>query len=128
MKYKIEYTTHNLSPTTGGKCYYPWYPKWGTCRIVINPKYKNDVGLLNHELKHCEQYNKNFFHSILYTCSEWYRYKSELAAYTEQIKAYGYVSIKQTNWIVNALYTKYDLSVSKEDIEEDILYIIKYIK
>lgn len=118
----------DLPETTGGRCYYPWFPKFGTCKIVLRPKYSTDTGILNHEIKHAEQYRDNFFHTLLSKFSKKYRYKIELEAYTEQIKAYKYTKITQAKWIVNALLTKYDLDVSEAQITEDVRAIIKSVK
>ena len=125
MKYTVTYSD-NLPEEFGGYCYTPTIPMFGTCRIVIRPKYKDDVGLLNHELVHMEQYNRNFFHGILYNLSKSYRYKAELEAYTEQIKDYEYIDVAQAYWIINALHTKYSLNISYDKILQDIKDIICY--
>lgn len=119
MKYKVEYSDE-LPEGIGGYCKFPLVPLWGTCKIVIRPKYINDKGLLAHELKHCEQYTKSLFHALKYAVVKSYRYKCELEAYTEQIKAYRYTSLKQCEWIVEALMTKYRLKVERSKVELDI--------
>ena len=49
-KYTVEYVDE-LKEGFGGVCEYPWYPLLGTCKIKLLKKYKNDTGLLNHEIK-----------------------------------------------------------------------------
>jgi len=124
MKYKL-ILSDNLPSHVGGRCSYPWYPVYGTCTVTIRPKYKNDIGLLNHELKHVEQYETRWYHSLLTRFSKAYVYKVELEAYTEQIKEYKYTELKQANWIVGALVNKYNLDVSYEQVGTDVLKIIK---
>lgn len=124
MNYTIKYVD-NIKDGFGGKCYYPPFPKFGTCRIEIDKKYLKDDGLLNHEIKHAQQYKDNFFHSLRYRFSKEYRYSCELEAYSEQIKAYRYTRIEQASWIILALLDKYDLSYSVDKITEDIEKIIK---
>ena len=119
MKYEIIYSD-NLPNGIGGKCYYPWFPKWGTCQIVIRNKYREDKGLLAHELKHVKQYHNNFLHALMYKHSKSYRYKCELKAYTQQIEIYKYTKLLQANWIVYALVNKYSLDISEKNIIEDI--------
>lgn len=93
--------------------------------VKIKPKYKNDLGLLKHELKHIEQYKANILHPLYYYFSKKYRYKSELEAYREQIKENKYTSTSQCNWIITALSSKYNLDISTDDIAYDLDTIIK---
>lgn len=90
------------------------------------PKYKDDIGLLNHELKHYEQWKKlNIIHILLYKYSDKYRYKCEIEAYKEQVKQYNYKTIDDAKWIVDALIGKYNLGVSeesKQNFADDIKY------
>lgn len=123
MKYKLSYLD-NLPSGIGGQCKYPIIPLVGTCKIVIRPKYENDNGILAHELKHCEQYSKHFFHAIKYNLIASYKYKCELEAYTEQIRAYGYTELSQCSWIVDALMFKYSLNLKRSSVELDILKIL----
>jgi len=124
---KIIYTD-NLPVGIGGRCEYPFIPKWGTCTIKLRPNYKTDGGILAHELKHEEQYKRTFFHALLYKYSRKYRYRSELEAYTEQIREYGYTNIIQAQWIVKALTNKYNLKKQAFYIHEDVEKIIKQNK
>ena len=124
MKYKVIYTD-NVKKGFGATCIYPIIPKFGTCIITARPKYKGDEGLLNHELKHAEQYSKVWFHALKYKFIKSYRYAAEVEAYTEQIKAYKYTTLRQASWIVNALANKYNLDIVQADVETDIEAIIK---
>jgi len=124
LKYKV-IITDDVKKGFGATCTYPIIPKFGTCIITARPKYKGDEGLLNHELKHAEQYSKVWFHALKYKFIKSYRYAAEVEAYTEQIKAYKYTTLRQASWIVNALVNKYNLDVSKDKVEADIEAIIK---
>lgn len=52
------------------------------------------------------------FHGLLYKFSDWYRLKSEVAAYKEQQKHYA---DDRTDGFADYLITKYDLNLTKED-------------
>ena len=123
LKYNVIFSD-NLEDGYAARCYYPLIPMFGTCKIVIRPKYKEDIGLLNHELKHVEQYSKNFFHGLIYRFSKSYRYKCELDAYKEQIKEYRYTMLRQASWIIQALRDKYDLDIDEKKITQDIEAIL----
>ena len=118
-KYKIVYTD-DLPEGVGGRCEAPIIPMIGTCVIKIRPKYKDDIGLLKHEIKHSEQYSKCFFHGLMYNFFRDYRLECELDAYKCQIDTYGYTTIGQAMWIVNALYNKYNLDMSIEDLTAEV--------
>ena len=124
MKYSLEYND-NLPEWVGGKCYYPFFPLFGTCKIVIRPKYGDDIGIKKHEIKHAEQYSRNIFHSLFYWLSDKYRYKCELEAYACQIKEYKYTNITQAEWIINALTTKYGIDIDRALVKSDIEGIVK---
>ncbi|WP_201353812.1 hypothetical protein [Hydrogenimonas urashimensis] len=111
MKYKIEYSD-NLPKEYGGYCYFPLVPVIGTCRIVIRPKYRGDIGLHEHELVHCRQYRRNFLHGLLWAISKKYRLKCEIEAYKEQLKNYGCMTIDCAKWVARALYEKYDFDIT----------------
>jgi len=97
--------------------------------IHIIPKDKDKIGILKHELKHCEQFYRTFFtHFIMYKFSKKYRYRAELEAYAEQIKYYKYTSIKQANWIVNSLMYGYNLDMDINTIKSDVFKIIKRLE
>jgi len=123
-KYEIIFSD-NLDPWLGGKCMYPFIPLLGKCKIIIKPKYKNDIGIHKHEIKHAEQYANNFFHALKSTFSKTYRYNIELEAYTEQIKVYKYSRIDQTEWIIDALVNKYNLNITRKQVIKDITIILQ---
>ena len=59
------------------------------CFIKIRPRYKDDIGLLNHELTHVKQfYRLSLLHGILVRFSKKYRLKIELEAYKNQLLSY----------------------------------------
>ena len=120
---KIIYTS-DLPDGIGGRCYYPYFPLFGTCTIKIKPKNIDDIGLLNHELKHVEQYKSNFWHIIKVVVDDEYIYKCELEAYEEQIKAYDYKTLMECEWIINALLNKYDLDIGIDTIKKDLIKIL----
>ena len=130
MKYNIEYT-ENLPEQFGGYVEFPslLMRLVGDIPLIkIRGKYRGDKGLLAHEIKHVEQYNKSLFHNILYTFVRSYRYKCELEAYTEQIKEYKYTSITQAFWIVDALANKYDLLYAYDDILYEVDNVIRKLR
>ena len=115
--------TDDLPEWIGGQCEYPMFP-WQECVIKIKPKYKKDLGLLMHEVEHEEQWRERWFHSLRYKYDRSYRYQCELDAYTMQILEYDYVNMYQADWIVTALYEKYDLKMSEETITKDVRKLI----
>lgn len=129
----IKYTEEGLSSWQGAICKTPMFPPifnmfgFGTCTIIIRPKYIEDKGILNHELKHAEQFKNNKFHALRYKFSRDYRLACELEAYTEQIKEYGYKDIDQCSWIIDALVTKYDLRVTVTFVIKEIGKILKEV-
>lgn len=55
--------------------------------IVIDPKYKDDRGLLAHEQVHVRQFWRTWgLHPLLYRASKRYRLAAELEAYRVQLK------------------------------------------
>ena len=88
-------------------------------KIYIKNQYKDDRGLLEHELVHVKQYIKRFpFHSWLYTNWNWYRCRSEVSAYKKQLKINkedgkeNYIELYS-----DFILTKYDIkNYSKEEI------------
>lgn len=55
--------------------------------IFIRSQYKNDEGLLQHELVHIWQFYRTFgLHGWIYKLSEKYRLKSEVEAYKKQLE------------------------------------------
>ena len=119
-KYVVE-IVNNMEVGYAAKCKYSLLPLIGTCIVTVDEKYKNDAGLLEHEIEHVKQYSKNPLHALMYKWCSWYRYKCEIAAYKIQTKVYGYTEKSQYNWIVNAMLDKYNIHKSKEQILEDLV-------
>lgn len=129
MRYEV-YFVDRLDEGFGGKVFFPSLLGRlfsNKCYIKILSKYKNDTGLLKHELKHVEQFYREWFYNIRYKFSKTFRYRMELEAYTEQIMEYKYTNTNQCNWVVESLINKYSLDKSKEDVIMDIALILKEI-
>lgn len=120
MKYKKKYSD-KLPECVGGKCYYPWFPLFGTCKVVIRPKHKGDEGLLAHELIHVKQYSKNFWHTLRIKFDKKYRYECEIEAYSKQAEVYGYMLKEQFMWMAEAISLKYELSVDIETVLDKLV-------
>lgn len=80
--------------------------------VLIKPKYKEDRGLLEHELTHTKQ----FWNPL-----KWFKGKLwwEVEAYREQLKWYPYANQTerlQKAWLfAGFIATKYDLPVTQEE-------------
>ena len=89
--------------------------------ILIKKLYKNDIGLLKHELMHCKQFYRTLgIHAFLYKFSRPYRYQCELEAYKEQLR-YSDQQSKSLIKFATFLATKYDLPITIEDAKKDLL-------
>lgn len=54
--------------------------------IAIHPDYRDDTGLLAHELEHCRQFYRSLgVSAVLYALSKRQRYRQELACYRIQL-------------------------------------------
>lgn len=79
--------------------------------IWIRPEYKEDIGLLHHELTHRKQWVTTLgFHSFAYLICRHYRLKSEVEAYKKQIE-FG----MSKELAAEFLSSKYNLKITKED-------------
>jgi len=81
--------------------------------IRVVEKYKDDEGLLEHELQHCRQFYRTLgIHGLLYKFSKKYRYEAEVEAYRIQLK---YCQDKKASIrkFAEFLSTKYNLDVTK---------------
>lgn len=127
---KINYTTKGLESWQGAVTKFPLFPYFGlgTCKIIINPKYLDDKGILNHELVHEKQYKRKWNHAVKYKFNKNYRFECELEAYKEQIKEYKYKDIKQCSWIIDALVNKYNLNIPVTFIVKKINEILGEVK
>lgn len=81
--------------------------------ILIRPKYRDDKGLLAHELVHRRQWFTSVgMSTLLYAMSRGYRLWAEVEAYREQLKHYP----DDRSWkLAEALATKYDLNLTREE-------------
>ena len=120
MKYKLTYSDV-LPEVIGGRCEYPTLPKWGTCEVVIRPKYADDAGLLAHELVHVLQYDRSVWHTLRLWWSKDYKYACEREAYLKQAEVYGYSRKEQYRWMAEAICNKYGLSLTVEKVLEDLV-------
>lgn len=127
---KIIYTQKGLKSWQGAVIKFPLFPYFGlgTCKIIINPKYSSDKGILNHELVHEKQYKRKWNHAVKYKFNKEYRFECELEAYKEQIKEYKYKDIKQCSWIIDALVNKYNLNIPVAFIVKKINEILGEVK
>lgn len=83
--------------------------------IFIKPKYKDDVGLLEHEKVHVRQWLRTCtLHTYLYLLSKKYRLKSEVEAYKAQLK----YAPKSTDLFATYLSRDYNLSITKEEAKK----------
>jgi hypothetical protein len=89
--------------------------------IRIDKDYKEDIGLLEHELVHCRQFFLlPVIHSILYKSSNSYRYWAELQAYRKQLE-FSNNKESSVEHFAKFLSEKYGLDVSIEKAKADLL-------
>lgn len=108
---KIQY----IKPELSGDCTcYVWH-----CVITIDPKKKGDIGLLEHEKVHAKQFGRwLWLDGVLKYLSSKYRLISELEAYREQVRYGRYNTKMQYKWIIDTIYTDYNLGLDREYIQE----------
>ena len=105
MKYYILIYTDNIKEGFGGMA--------NAFTIRIRPKYKNDIGLLEHEKVHVKQFWRTLgIYCILYPLSKEYRLKSEVEAYRKQLE---FCEDKKYSRMLFAdnISTKYKLDITK---------------
>jgi hypothetical protein len=86
----------------------------------ILKKYKNDRGLLEHELQHCRQFYRTLgIHAVLYKLSANYRYKAELECYRVQLR-YAKSSFTAVKYFTKYLTTRYNLKLDAATVEKDL--------
>jgi chorismate mutase len=82
--------------------------------ILIRPAYREDRGLLEHELEHRRQWLRSFgLHGLLYLLSDRYKLWAEVAAYKRQL----IYSPGRERRFAEFIATRYGLSVSVEEVE-----------
>jgi len=107
-----EYTEEGLGHASGICKYEPF-----SCRILIHPKFKESKGLLEHELVHYRQYKRLWFiHTALIYLSREYKLHIEIEAFLAEIE----IEKKSVEWMVEALYSNYNLNMTKEYIRRRI--------
>ena len=105
MYYKVFYTDRLPEGFAG---------KVNSCFIRIRPKYKDNIGLLEHEKKHVEQFWRHpFLHGLLYTFSKRYRCECEIEAYRTQL----FYCAENIDKYVQFIVEKYGLDVRIEYIK-----------
>lgn len=83
--------------------------------IFIRPEYKDDKGLLAHEMEHVYQWCATIgLHSFFYLLSKQYRLWAEVEAYKEQLKYSPGNELRFAEFIAD----KYGLNVSAEEALE----------
>ena len=100
-----------------------WMPKKFSgyhvgCLVLIRPDYKDDEGLIQHELTHVKQNIRTLgWSGIKQIWNKNHKLNRECEAYAVQLE---YVPVKQYDTMktrfVNYMYTKYDLGMSKNFI------------
>ena len=116
LKPRIKYVS-NIPNGFAGKFYgYPFFPT-----ILILPQYKNDTGLLQHELTHYKQYLRTFMLWELLHLIPYFRYKFEVQAYKKQLTyapsdCFSHYLINYARNIKN----NYNLNVPMQTILEDL--------
>ena len=98
-----------------GYCYGPY--------VKILESYKDDIGLVEHELTHSRQVYRTFFlMGLIYMMSSKYRYKCELEAYAVQL---SYAEEKDRDRLARLfagfMANKYNLDVDREETRQDLL-------
>jgi hypothetical protein len=105
MRYPLTFYVDSLPPDVGGCANGPV--------IRVLKKYRDDKGILEHELVHVKQW---FFtlslHSLLYLIFPEYRLWSEVEAYKEQLKHY---SNDRSILFAGFIATRYGINVTQED-------------
>ena len=89
--------------------------------IAIKESHRYNEALLQHELVHCRQFYRTLgLHGILTLVSKKYRLRAEVEAYKVTIEYKGYTEESEYEWIVDTLYTNYNLDTTKEEIRRQL--------
>jgi len=88
--------------------------------ILISPDYKNDKGLLAHELEHYRQFRTDWFYSLKMLCCDQYRLEHEIECYKVQLR---YSKDKETdvNLFTSYICNNYNLTASQETVKKLLL-------
>lgn len=98
-----------------GRCYGPY--------IKIKKSYRDDNGLLEHELTHSRQvYRSCFLMGLCYLISSKFRYNAELEAYAVQL---SYAEDKDRDRLAGLfagfIADKYNLKVNRDKTKQELL-------
>ena len=85
--------------------------------VFIRPSYKDDIGLLNHELTHVKQFWKNPLMGLLYQFSKKYRLQYEAEAYNTQLK----YAPSRLDLFAGYLVSNYNLQITLDEARQAIL-------
>ena len=108
MKHWVFYTNRFIPKDSAG-CALGFAPI-----ILIRPAKRDDIGLLAHERKHCEQwYRHPIMHGTTYTLDAHYRLLCEVEAYKEQLKH----APDKLNRFVGFICEGYMLDVTESHVE-----------
>jgi len=120
IPYTVEFNDEKVKPGFGGFCEYKLFHS----EITLKEKYREDKGILHHEIIHAKQFSRLWLlHNFLTGVWGRYRLWIELEAYREQVKAYNYTSKKQYEWIIVSLYKKYNIGMTKKEIRKYTNYM-----
>lgn len=88
--------------------------------ILVSPNYKDDDGLLAHELEHYRQFKEEWFYSIKMLCCDQYRLEHEIECYRVQLK---YSEDKEASADLFTFYicNNYNLTASQETVKKLLL-------
>lgn len=89
--------------------------------VRIVKDYKDDKGLIEHELQHCRQFYRTLMlHGLLYKFSKKYRYKAELECYKLQL-TYCEDRMASAIRFTNFICDKYGLDEDPNLVKLDLL-------
>jgi len=85
----------------------------------IRPKYKDDEGLLQHELTHSKQFYRFPLHLFFYRLFDWYKLKCEVEGYKVQLSYYPHLDRNELiDLFAGFIAERYELNISKEKAKE----------
>lgn len=84
---------------------------------LVRPEYRDDTGLIAHELVHVRQFwHLPFIHGILYRFWPSYRYRCELEAYREQLRHSPHAALIFARYLAET----YDLPITIAQALKDL--------
>ena len=107
MIYSLKYTDANMKENVGGYARF-WF-------VRIRPKYKDDFGILQHELIHVAYWWKyGVIGRLLYKFSKKWRLSEEVDAYREQLK-YASDQERYRDMYAGFISKNYGVDVTQEE-------------